>query len=233
MRKLISLLLCSLLLAGVLALPASAESTASKVDTIVTVTSEGDCIVSSTVRLSLDSPMESLTFPVPLNASDITLNGGMARTSKTATATEVDVSRVIGGMAGEVTLAINYNIPGAVKAVKGENGERYLQLELPLLNSFSLPVQSLSFIITMPGNVKYYPTFTSIYQQSGIEASLEYIVDKNLLTGASTNPLNDHEAITMIMVVPQDMFPGVSTYIREGNPEVTPMLICAGLALVY
>ena len=233
MRKLFSLLLCCLLLACVLAVPASAESTASRVDIIANVTADGDCIVSSTVRLSLDSPMESLTFPVPLDATDITLNGGMARTSKSSTATEVDVSRVIGGMAGEVSLSLNYNIPGAVKAVKAETGERYLQLEMPLLSSFSLPVQSISFIVTMPDNIKYYPTFSSIYQQTGIEASLDYRVDKNMLTGSSVQPLNDHEAITMIMVVPQTMFPNVSTYIREGNPEVTPMLVCGGLALLY
>lgn len=233
MRKIAILLLCVLLLAGALTVPVSAESTASRVDTIVTVTSEGDCIVSTTARLSLDAPMDNLTFPVPLGATDVTLNGGMARTSKSNTAIEVDVSRVIGGMAGEVSLALNYNIPGAVKAVKGEKGERYLQLELPLLSSFSLPVQGLSFIVTMPDNIKYYPSFSSIYQQAGIEASLDYRVDKNMLTGASVQPLNDHEAITMFMVVPQEMFPSVSTYIREGNPEATPMLVCAGLALAY
>ncbi len=233
MRKAAILLLCCILLAGVLVMPVSAENMASRVDIIATVTSEGDCIVSSTVRLSLDAPVENLTFPVPLNATDISLNGGMARTSKSSTAIEVDVSRAIGGMAGEVSLALNYNIPGAVKAVKGENGERYLQLELPMLSSFSLPVQGFSFIVTMPDNVKYYPTFSSIYQQTGIEAALEYRVDKNMLTGASVQPLNDHEAITMFMVVPQEMFPTVSTYIREGNPEVKYMLILGGLALAY
>ena len=233
MRRLAMLLLCCLLAAGSLVLPASAESTASQVDTIVTVTSDGDCIVSTTVRLRLDSPVADLTFPVPLNATDISVNGGMARTSKSAIATEVDVSRIIGDMAGEMTFALNYNIPSAVKAVKGENGERYLQLELPLLSSFSLPVEGLSFIITMPDTIKYYPTFSSIYQQTGIEASLDYRIDKNMLTGASIQSLNDHEAITMLMVVPQEMFPSVSTYIREGNPEVKPMLICAGLALAY
>ena len=233
MRKLAAAMLCCILLACALVLPVSAESTASQLDTMVTVTADGDCIVSSTVRLRLDAPIEGLTFPVPLNATDISLNGGMARTSKSATSTDVDVSRIIGDMAGEVTFALNYNIPGAVKAVKGEKGERYLKLELPLLSSFQLPVDHLSFIITMPDSIKYYPTFTSIYQQSGIEAALEQRVDKNMLTGTSVVQLNDHEAITMFMVVPQEMFPTVSTYIREGNPEVRYMMICAGAALVY
>ena len=233
MRKVWMLLLCIALLAGSLVLPVSAESVASKVDSIITVTNDGDCIVSTTVQLHLDSPMDSLSYPVPANATDVALNGSMARTNKTDSAIEIDVSRVIGDIAGDTTFAVTYNIPGAVRAVKGAKGELYLQLELPLLNSFQLPVSHFSFIITMPDNIKYYPTFTSIYQQTGIDAALDSRVDKNMLTGSSNQPLNDHEAILMTMVVPQEMFPTVSTYIREGNPEVVPMLVCAGVALLY
>ena len=41
------------------------------------------------------------------------------------------------------------------------------------------------------------------------------------------------DIFTMTMLVDQKMFPTVSTYIREGNPEIKYMLICVGLALVY
>jgi hypothetical protein len=37
----------------------------------------------------------------------------------------------------------------------------------------------------------------------------------------------------MLMPVPAEMFPTVSTYIRQGNPEVKPMIICGAVALVY
>ena len=47
------------------------------------------------------------------------------------------------------------------------------------------------------------------------------------------NALNDHDAVTMSMAVPEEMFPTVSTYIREGQPELIPILIFLGLALVY
>lgn len=243
MRKILVLLLCVVLLTGVLATPASAESMATWVESYITVTSGGDCMVSTTARLYLDSPMDNLTFPVPLEATDITLNGGSARTTKTSTAIEVDISRITAGMAGEVPIALNYNIPGAVTVIPREAGEtdekkteyykNYLQLVLPLLSSFSLPVQQLNFVVTMPENVVYQPVFSSIYQQTGIEASLTYEIDKNMITGRSIKTLNDHEAITMTMVVPREMFPTVDTYVREGNPEVVPMLICAALALVY
>ena len=239
MRRVFMLLCCLVLMSGILALPASAESMASKVESIVTVTQNGDCLVSTSARLYLDSPMENLTFPVPLNATDVTLNGGSARTTKTDTAIEVDISRIAGGAAGEIPITLNYNLPGAVQAIiSEENGIRkvnteYLQLVLPLLSSFELPVQELSFVVTMPDTILYYPTFSSIYQQSGIEAALTYEVDKAMLTGHSVTPLNDHEAITMTMVVKRSSFPNVSIRFREGNPEVVPMLVFAGLALLY
>lgn len=242
MRRFAALLITLILTLCVLAVPVSAESTASKVESYITVTSDGDCMVSTTVRLSLDSPVENLTYPLPLTASDITVNGGSARTVKTDSAIEVDVSRAAAGMAGEITLSINYNIPGAVHAIQPDNPiveqdpeirKKNLQMEIPLLSSFSLPVQELSFILTMPDNIPYYPIFNSIYQQTGIDASLTYEIDKSMLTGRSVTSLNDHEAITMTMYVPVEMFPTVSTYIREGNPEVVPMLICGGVALLY
>ena len=239
MRRVIAFLFCLILMTGVLVTPASAESMATRVESYVTVTSDGDCMVSTTVRLRLDSPVESLSFPVPLNAVDVTLNGGTPRTNKTSTAIDVDISRVVSGMAGEAQLSLNYNIPDAVKVILDEDGRAdktykdYLQLQLPLLNSFELPVQELSFVITMPEDIRFKPAFTSIYQQAGIEASLKYEIDKNMLTGHSVTALNDHEAVTMTMAVPRAMFPTVSTYVRDGNPEVTPMLVFAGLAMLY
>ena len=236
MRRLIMLLCCLAAMVGILAIPASAESLATKVESYITVTNNGDAMVSTTVRLRLDSPVESLVFPVPLSATDITLNGGSARTTKTNTAIEVDVSRLAGGMTGEIPIALNYNIPGAIQVIIDEENKvnrDYLQLVMPLLNSFAMPVQELSFVVTMPENIPYHPSFNSIYQQTGIEASIKYEIDKAMLTGHSINPLNDHEAITMTLVVPRDMFPSVSIYVRDGNPEVKPMLIFAGIALLY
>ena len=38
------------------------------------------------------------------------------------------------------------------------------------------------------------------------------------IIGSSLKSLNDHDGVTMTLIVPNDMFPTVSTYIREGNP---------------
>ena len=232
--RLVCLTLCCVLMAAFFVMPASAESAASSVETFVTVNSDGDCMVSLSLRLRLETPVESLTFPVPANATDISVNGGGARTTKSASAIDVDISRVVGGMTGEMNVTLGYNIPKAVTPQKAATGSGYyLQLDIPMLCGFSYPVEQMKFVITLPDNIKYMPTFSSIYQQTSIESSLTYYVDQKMITGSTTKALNDHEGLTMSMVVPKEMFPSVKTHIREGNPELTPMLAVAGAGLVY
>lgn len=233
MKRIFSLALLCCLVLSVLPLRASAESYAAKVDSYVTVNSEGDALVALTATLHLDSPDETLTFPLPLNATGITMNGSSARTSKTSTAIEVDVGRATGGLIGDFTVRFDFTIPNAVAVAVTEKNERYLQLTLPLLSGFTYPVQVLNFVVTMPGEIKYVPNFYSIYRQNSIASDLKVTYDGSVLTGSSITSLNDHEAVTMTMVVPGEMFPSISTYIREGNPELIPMLIFAGLSLLY
>ena len=121
-RRLIMLILCCLMI-GVIAMPASAESAATKAESFVTVTAEGDCIVALTVTLHLEASYESLTFPLPLDAANITMNGTSVRTTKTASATEVDVAKAINGLVGDFTVRFDYTLPDAVKVVPFETEE--------------------------------------------------------------------------------------------------------------
>ena len=236
-RALMMLVVCVLML-GVIVMPASAESAASKVDIQATVSSEGDCYVTMNVTLRMEAINNGLTFPLPANASNITVNSSSANTIKTASAIQVDISKVTSGMTGEFSLMFNYTIPEAVKVVKINEGlsneERVLQLEIPMLCGFELPVESMNFIINMPSNeMTNDPVFTSIYRQSSVGSDLTVKVDGSQIIGSTKVAMNDHDGVTMTMIVPKQMFPTISTYIREGNPELIPMLICAGLALLY
>ena len=235
-RWLVMLVLCVAML-GVVAMPASAESTASKVESFVNVNSDGDCIVALTVTLHLESSYETLAFPLPADATNITMNGSSVRVTNTGTAAEVDIAKATGGLVGDFTVRFDYTIPDAVKVIPFENedGELapYLQLELPLLSGFSMPVDMLSFVITMPSDIPYMPNFTSTYRQSSMESDLDYTPKGNMITGASNTQIQDHDSVRMTLVVPNEMFPSISTYIRTGNPEVVPMLVCAGIAVLY
>ena len=238
MKRLFAALCVLVLVMGTLVLPASAESVASKVDMMCTVNSEGDCLVTMNVTLHLEQAYETMTFPLPASARDISLNQSMASTKKTNDAVQVDISRYTRGYVGDLPLVFNYTIPQAVKVDKTQElklgEERRILLTIPMLCGFELPIQSLSFIINMPSpNMPNPPYFTSIYRQESVGSDLSVNVAQNQIIGSSKTVLNDHDGITMTMVVPREMFPTVSVYVREGNPELVPMLIFAGLALLY
>ena len=233
MKRFLSCLMLCVLLLSALVLPASAESNASRVDSYINVDAEGNCQVSLTATLHLESSNDRLAFPLPVNATNITMNGSSARYTKTANAIEVDVSRATGGLVGDFTVRFDYSIPEAVGVAEDAKGNRLLQLTLPLLSGFEYPVNELVFIINLPGDIKYQPDFYSVFRQTSIESDLEYNIDGRMISGNSIRQIHDSDSLTMYMVVPQEMFPTVSMYVREGTPEVVPMLICAGLALLY
>ncbi len=157
------------------------------------------------------------------------MNGAGVRTTKTDSTIEVDLTRVVGGMVGEMTFRLDYTVPDVVKVTE----KRTLELQLPLLSGFSMPVDGLDFVVVLPANIDVKPRFSSTYRQNSIDSDLEFVVNSNMITGASKTQLNDHEAVMMTLAVPTEMFPGVSIYVREGNPELVPMLILAGVALLY
>lgn len=238
MKRLLAIVCLLVLLMGVICMPASAESYASKVDLVCTVNSEGDCLVTMNVTLHLEQAYDSLTFPLPASAKDITLNQSSATTKKTDSAVKVDISRYTRGYVGELPLVFSYTIPEAVQVDKeqevGIGEERRLILTIPMLCGFELPIQSLSFIINMPAvSTSLVPNFTSIYRQESVGSDLTSNINQNQIIGSSKTTLNDHDGITLTMVVPKTMFPTVSTYVREGNPEIVYMIACGALALLY
>ncbi len=233
MRRLLAFFTVIMLLTGFLCITASAESAASSVETYCTVSAEGDCLVRSTVMIRLDGTQTDLAYPLPPNASNITLKGSSIATRKTASATLVEIGRLTEGFVGETSLILDYTLPEVVKVVKIDK-DRKLQLSIPLLSGFAYPVEKLSFVITMPSDQMTNPaTFTSTYRQESVESDLEVLTKGTQIIGSSKTGLNDHEGMSMNMIVPEAMFPTVSTYIREGNPEIVPMLIFCGLSLLY
>ena len=238
MKRMLSVIACVILLAGCLGIPVSAESAASSVNLMCTVNSEGDCLASMTVNLRLESAMEELYFPLPLNAKNITLNNSPVSTTRSAAATLVDISKLSRDYVGELVLRFEYTIPEAVQITKINEGtkseEWVLQLSVPLLSGFDYPVETMSFTITMPpGKMTHRPALTSIYRQTSIESDIPFKVAGSQIIGSTKTVMNDHEGVTLTMIVPEEMFPTVSTYVREGNPELPYIIAFAVLALVY
>ena len=238
MKRILSLLICALLLMGCLCIPVSAESAASNVNLMATVNSEGDCLVTMTVNLRLEANVDKLYFPLPLNAKNITLNGSNVTTTRSSTATLVNISKLSDGYVGELAMRFEYTLPDAVQVKNvskdAKKTDWKLMLEIPLLSGFDYPVESLSFTITMPpGQMTERPSLSSIYRQTSIESEIPFQVAGSQIIGSTKTVMNDHEGVTLTMIVPESMFPTVSTYVREGNPELLPILVFAALALLY
>lgn len=243
MKRLFTLAVMTILLLGILVMPASAESAASLVDLYCTVNTDGDCLVTMQVSLRLENSYDSLSFPLPPTAKSITLNGSNVSSSRTDSAVMVDISRITRDYLGEAILRFEYTIPEAVRVDKEsvleklKNGEELtdrLLLEIPLLCGFELPVENLKFTITMPnGAMTYQPSFSSTYRQGSVESDLNVLITDNQIIGSSKTGMNDRDGMTMTMIVPEQMFPTVSTYVRNGNPELTYIVVFAVLALLY
>ncbi|MCI6937233.1 MAG: hypothetical protein MR762_11435, partial [Clostridiales bacterium] len=180
MKRLAVLFTLCVLLAGVFCLPVSAETAAAQVDLQCTVTSEGDCLVTATVNLRLEAAIDRLTYPVPLDATNITVNGSKAAATRSASALLVDLSRISKGYVGDASVRISYTLPEAVKITTTnqtavdqgkEAPKRELVLTVPILSGFEYPVEAVNFTITMPNNCAgLNPAFTSIYRQESIES---------------------------------------------------------------
>lgn len=221
----IAVLCCMIVLS--LAIPAFADSTATGVQNYATVTSDGNCEVTLTVSLHLEEAIPNLTFPLPATATNIKMDGGNAKTSRSGAAIEVDLSH-LENFVGDTVIRFTYTVPNVVSVLEGK-----LYLNLPLLSGFDYPIESMKFDLMLPAKISSRPTFTSTYHQDSIESILTYVIDESMLSGTIHSRLKDNETLFMTLEVTPAMFPSVSTYERTGNPEYVPMGIFAGLALIY
>lgn len=232
-RRIFTVILCVFMLTTYV----YAESGASSVDTRATVSSNGNCHVTMTVVINMESPAANLTFPLPRGAKDVTVNGASARTYSSSTDPNVVLTDLsfLNGYMGESPVTFSFTLSDVLHTERNESTKKsYLVMTVPLLCGFDYPVQFLSFSITMPGDVTgKKPTFTSGFLQTNIESIVSCVAGGSLISGSVTQPLQDREKLTLVLEVDEAMFPGKLIIAREGNPELVPMGICAAAALLY
>lgn len=237
-RRIATAILCLMVMLS-LAVPASADNAASGISSLSTITTDGNCSVSMTVTVRIENATQNLTFPLPLQAENIKLDGGSARTQAASNAILVSLNH-LDGFVGSTTLNFTFEMKDVValavdkdgKAIKNADGDPTLTLTLPLLSGFTYPVENMKFNIMLPSDIENKPIFSSIYHQDSIESDLTYVVEKNQISGTISG-LKDNEAMSMTLTVPVEVFTGVSTYQRTGNPEIIYMAVCAAVALLY
>ncbi len=228
MRRLLTWIALLCILCSI-AVTAGAAPAAKSISTYGTVASDGTCQMTLTVTLHLDKAVEELVFPLPEQATNVTVNGSRARSKVENGLRQVDVSDVVGRVAGDFTLAFTYSLPNLIVTNEAEQ----LELHLPILAGFAYPVQALEISVTLPGTVTAKPAFSSGYHQANIEKDLYYTTSGATITAVAQTELKDHETLVMTLLVSEEMFPQT----RIAAPDFqTVNLLTAGafvLALVY
>ena len=220
-KKILLLLLCL----SLLAVPALAVTGASHIGSAATVEADGSCRVNMTLRLHLDHAVEKLTFPLPLEADTISLNGGFAAVTRESGAKQVKLPV---SAAGEYTFTLSYRLPATLS---WENDA--LLLTLPILNRFSYPIDALEFSVTLPDQIQASPTFLSGYYQEETDDLIACSVSGTVISGYAKMALKDHESITLFLTVDPAMFP----YAAINQPLFSTFdgatLVLAVLAILY
>ena len=227
--KRFSLFLALLLWLTALAIPVSAHSAATNIQSETTLSGAGDCAVTLTLTLTLDASEKDPVFPVPASAQNITLNGGVVQTSAGPNSRLVSLKSVTGGMGGTFSLSIRYTLPGTVD--EGEEGG--ILLTLPLLSGFAYPVENFSFTVNLPGKFNSTPDFVSDYHQNEAASLLELTYTDTAISGVTRQPLKDHESLVMTLAVDGSLFPKTAAEVRVMNLMDAAVIGAALLAAVY
>ena len=230
MRRAAAILL-SLFLIIYIAFPVSAATSVTDSRLNASVATDGTCIVNLELHFRLDAPDKDLSFPIPLNARSITVNGNSARTYTDNGVRQVRLGGVVGNTAGNFTVYLQYTVPNTV----AYDAQEKLMLTLPLLSGFAHSVEGFEFTISMPGILpeNLQPVFSSGYYQQSIEASMEFAMEGDKITGRILKDLKDQETLTMLLPVSNQMFPREPVRQQDiGTLEII-MIVLGALALIY
>lgn len=219
-----------LVLIAMLSVSAGAVSGATSASFSAAVGSNGSCQVTLDVQLHLDGAQDNLTFPLPKNARSISLNGASARTRRSGEYLLVDLSRVVGKASGDFSLRLQYTLPHVVSYTELDT----LQMEIPMLSGFLLPIDSLAFSVTLPGENDQKPAFFSGYYQQSIEADITVTSQTGtVIAGTVHSPLKDRETLTMTLPVTDVMFPQSPTSQWALGIDDIAMIVLGVAALLY
>ena len=228
MRR-IAIFLLSVLLIALLAVPVYAEMQIDQANMVAIVDSDGEtCQINLTATLHVEQLDGDITFPVPLDARSIKLNGKRVRTEKSDVARLIDLGNLTGKIVGDITFNVSYSVKNVV-----EHTPTGPQVAVPMLSGFAYPIEEFEFSVTLPGEISAKPAFSSGYHQSNIEKDLTWEVNGPTVTGQSLTALKDHETLTFTVSVPQEMFPSKGQVAPDLTFSYIAMGVCAGAALLF
>lgn len=225
MRRILAAILCVLLLTTTV----YASNAVSNASTTASVTQSGSCQITLVATIRLDSPVNSLTFPLGTDVSGVSLNGGGASLKKDNGITSVNLN-YLKNQTGSFPLTIHYTLNSVVISDE-QTGKQTIRV--PLLYGFRYPVEQMSFSVTMPGEFEAAPVFYSGYHEQDIERSITYTVNGATISGTVSTQLKDSETLFLTLTAPEGMFPQSRAAGGSLLFDAWAMGTCAALAVLY
>lgn len=228
MRRLTVLIIGILLIAG-LCIPVWGANYASKIQITANVNTNESCQVTVVATLHVEENNGQLSFPVPEKATGVSLNGSRVRTHRGQQCQYIDISDVVGTMTGDFTITVTYSLPDVIEYTEADTPE----LQLAMLAGYEGTVSRLDFTVSLPGEIKAKPAFSSGYHLTGIEEDISCSVNGTSVVGFATAELKDHETLTMYLDVDPSLFPRSPLVFTDTSVDDIAMIICGVLALLY
>ncbi len=216
-----------------LALPAAAFSGITSAHSAAVVSADGSCQVTLTLQLTLEDEVSKLVYPLPADATDISVNGSSASSSVSGSVRNVDLRKVVSGP-GSHSLTIRYRLKNLiVPGTEEEDQEDLLFLQLELLSGFEYPIDALQIDLELPGEVAADPTFTSTYYQETVETMMTVTHSGNRIHAEMHQRMQDHEKLVLTLPVTAELFPQPISQRWSMDTVDTVMLTFVGLSLLY
>ena len=193
MRRALAALLLVLLMVN-MAISASAATAVSDSRLNASVATDGTCIVNLELHFRLDAPDKSLSFPIPANAKNVTVNGSTAWTYTDGAVRHVKLGGIVGNTAGNFTVYLQYTVPNTVDYDEQEK----LMLTLPLLSGFAHSVEKFSFTITFPNRIYiYFFQFKSTSFNINIRFKCRHRIIRYISFQSTSNTISYFNCITI------------------------------------
>ncbi len=198
MRRLAAGLLCVLLCLVPLALRAAAagETVVDRYEADCAVDANGRAVMTVTVDLTIPSPVTELEFPIGAG-TDASIAGLDARRVKTDDGAALRVSSEA-GISGSRTFVITYTLS---RVVSEQEAGQTLSLDL-IAPGWQWPITEAAFSVAMPAAFTGSPAYTGGYYGDVVEDYLDLQCDGVSFSGAFTEPLRDHDSLSVTLALP-------------------------------
>ena len=195
----------------------------SSIDTDCTLKENGTAAYVQKIEVTFASVMTKFRFGVPADAKDAEVQGWRAKTSEQDGVRYLTVENEA-GFAGTQTFTLTSTLGGLVTK---QNEQQLLQL--PLLAPQDYRIAACRFHITMPASFEGQPVFLSDYYGEQLQDTMTVASESSVITGAVNSLVQDHEALSMELSLPEGYFSG---RFASGGGGVVLTVITVLLALL-